>query len=93
MPITSLKLPDELKARVAAVAAEAGQSAHAFMVDAIAQQTRLAEARRRLVDDALAAEAETMRTGKSYPAADVHLYIAAKAGRQKATRPKAKAWR
>jgi predicted transcriptional regulator len=93
MPVTSLKVPEDLKKRVAAAAAAAGKSAHAFMVDAIAQQTLLAEARVRFVHDALAAEAETVASGKVYPAADVHDFVVAKARKRKVARPKAKAWR
>jgi predicted transcriptional regulator len=93
MPVTSLKLPDELRNRIAAVAAESGKSAHAFMVDAIEQQTRLAEARMQFVGDALAAERETIESGVAYRADDVHRYIAAKVDGKKPPRPKAKAWR
>ena len=35
---TTLKLPDELKARIAAVAQQSGKSAHAFMVEALELQ-------------------------------------------------------
>lgn len=46
MPATSLKLPDELKRRVAALVSETGQSAHAFMVEAIEQAAQREELRR-----------------------------------------------
>jgi hypothetical protein len=44
MSVTSLKLPDELKKRIAALVAGNGQSAHAFMVEAIARETERASA-------------------------------------------------
>ena len=46
MPSTSLKLAEELGARMAAVVEGTGQSAHPFMVEAIERQTRLAEQRK-----------------------------------------------
>lgn len=53
---TTLKLPDELKERIAAVATEAGKTPHAFMVEALAAQTALAERRRAFVGAAMKAE-------------------------------------
>ena len=43
MSVTSLKLPDELKKRIAAVVAWNGRSAHAFMVEAIVREMERAE--------------------------------------------------
>lgn len=93
MPVTSLKIPDALKARVAAVAADRGKSAHAFMVEAIERETLLAEARASFVADALAAEKETLDSGLAYRGDDVQRYIAARAAGRKLPRPKAKPWR
>jgi predicted transcriptional regulator len=75
---TTLKLSPELKERVKAVAEGAGKSPHAFMVDAIEQQTTLAEKRREFVAAALAARRNFMRTGKAYALQDVHKYLAAR---------------
>ena len=43
MATTSLKLPDELKQRVNALAALANKSPHAFMLEAIEQEARRGE--------------------------------------------------
>jgi predicted transcriptional regulator len=93
MPVTSLKLPEDLKHRVAQVVADTSQPAHAFMIEAIERQTALAEARKRFVSDALAAEKAMLRSGKGYRAEDVHRYMQAKAAGDKPVRPKAKRWR
>jgi predicted transcriptional regulator len=93
MPVTSLKLPEALKARIARVVENTDQSAHAFMVDAIERQTALAEARKRFVSDAVAAEASMLRSGKGYLANDVHRYMEAKAAGKRSLRPKSKRWR
>ncbi len=63
---TTLKLPSELKDRVASIAEGTGKSPHAFMLEAIEQQTRNAEKRKQFVADGQAAVQETRRTGKAY---------------------------
>ena len=93
MRITSLKLPEDLRERVAEVVADSDQSAHAFMIEAIERQTTLAEARKGFVAEALKAEQAMLRSGKGYRAEEVHRYLQAKAAGRKATRPKAKTWR
>ena len=93
MAVTTIKLPDDLKERIADVVKDSGKSAHAFMVDAIEQQTRLAEMRRQFVGDALTAEAEALNSGMGFSAADVHAYIEGLAKGRKVTRPRAKRWR
>jgi len=90
---TSLKLPPELKARVAKVVKGTDKSSHAFMIEAIKQQTEQAELRKRFVADALKAEAETLRTGLAFDAHEVHAYIQARMKGRKVARPKAKPWR
>ena len=40
MQPTTLKLPDELKKRIVALAADAGKSVHAYLIEAIDSQTR-----------------------------------------------------
>jgi predicted transcriptional regulator len=93
MRVTSLKLPAKLKERVAEVVADTDKSAHAFMIEAIERQTALAEARKRFVNDALAAEQTMLRSGKGYRAEEVHRYMLAKVSGKQPTRPKAKTWR
>ena len=90
---TSLKLPPQLKTRVASAAKEAGKSPHAFMVEAIERQVDQAERRRRLIEEALAAEQETLETGLAYNADEVHAAMAARARGAKAPRLKARPWR
>ena len=55
---TTLKLSDELKARIALAAQQTGKTAHAFMVEALELQTELAERRSAFVTDALLARDE-----------------------------------
>lgn len=63
---TTLKLPEELKARIASAAQASGKSPHAFMVEALEAQTRLAEMRQSFMDDAIASAAEVDADGALY---------------------------
>ena len=89
---TTLKLPENLKKRIAPLAESAGKTAHAWMVEAIETQATLAEKRTAFVADARAAEAEVERTGKVYAFDDVHRYMRALASGKKARRPKPVNW-
>ncbi len=89
----TLKLPPELKDRVSSVVKGTDKSAHAFMVEAIEQQTTLAEKRRAFVADARKALAHAMRTGKAYTLEDVKAYYAVRAAGKPARRPRLKRWR
>ena len=87
---TTLKLPDDLKTRIASVAAESGKSAHAWMVEAIEAQATLAERRRTFVASALKAEQEVAQYGLVHDADEVFSYIKAKVEGRTAKRPKAR---
>lgn len=84
---TTLKLPDELKARIAAVAQQCGKSAHAFMVEALQLQTELAERRSAFVADALLAREEVARYGLVVDADEVFDYLKARAEGKPARKP------
>jgi predicted transcriptional regulator len=84
---TTLKLPDELKARFAAVARQSGKSAHAFMVEARELQTELAERRTAFVADALLAREEVARYGLGVDADEVFDYLKARAEGKPARTP------
>jgi len=93
MPATTLKLPQDLKERIASLARDAGKSPHAYMVDALEQQALRAGQRRTFVADAATAENDALRTGKAYPAGEVHRYFAARSAGKTAARPRLKRWR
>jgi predicted transcriptional regulator len=89
MPTTTLKLPEELKERVASAAATAGKSPHAFMLEAIAVQTALAERRNAFVAAAHTAEQEVVQYGLVYDADEVFSYLHDKIKGKRTKRPKA----
>jgi predicted transcriptional regulator len=90
---TTVKLPVELKQRIAAVIEGSGMTMHAFLVRAIEEQAARAERRKQFVDAAVAARDEFDRTGVAYAAEDVHEWIRARARRTKAAKPKPRSWR
>ena len=65
MSTTTIRIEDDLKARVAAAAARAGKTSHAFILDAIAatiEEAELDESFHRIAD---ARWAKLLRTGKT----------------------------
>lgn len=88
MPTTTLKVPEELKARIAAAAKAEEKSPHAFMVDALAKQTALAERRLAFVNAAHIAEQEIAEYGLVYDADEVFSYLQDKVKGKRAKRPK-----
>lgn len=90
---TSIKLSEELKKRVARVVKGTEQSAHAFMVEAIRQETERAEKRRGFVAAAYAARAEFQRSGTGYALADVKAHYRAKLQGRRSRKPKLRSWR
>jgi len=89
---TSIKLPEDLKKRVARVVKDTAQSAHAFMVEAIRQETERAEKRRGFLADAYAAHAEFRRSGRGYALADVKAHYRAKLQGRRTRKPKLRSW-
>ena len=89
---TTLKLPEDLKKRIAPLAESAGKTPHAWMVEALETQAALAEKRRAFVADALAAEKEVERTGRAYAFEDVQHYMRSRPQGKKARRPKPVKW-
>ena len=72
---TSLKLPPELKARIASAAEISGRTPHAFMLEALAAQVELFERRQAFVASALTAEQEVAEYGLVYDADEVFSYL------------------
>jgi predicted transcriptional regulator len=88
MSTTSIKLPPELKARVARLAKTTGRSPHSLIVEAVERLTTAEERMQRFVADALAADADIERTGEVFRADDVHAWLDRLASGKKAPRPK-----
>ena len=91
MSTTSLKLSEELKQRVVAIAERQDVSPHAFMINAIEQAATAAERRAAFVGEAQAAREQMLATGKGYDAKEVHAYLKARIAGAKVAKPMNKA--
>ena len=93
MSATSLKLPENLKRRIVRLAADAGKTAHAFMVDALAREAERSELRARFAADAAESEREALATGKAHSLGAAFNYLEARVAGTKMRHPRARAWR
>ncbi|MFN9679348.1 MAG: CopG family ribbon-helix-helix protein [Betaproteobacteria bacterium] len=85
---TTIKLPADLKPRIAPLAEAAGKTAHAWMVEALERQAALAEAREAFLREARASAAEIDAGGALYSAQDVAAYLLSRAAGKAAARPR-----
>lgn len=90
MPTTTIRLPEELKARVAKAAKSAGTTAHGFILEAIAEKAGQEE--RRSEFDAIAEEryAGIVATGKAISWQEMRGYLEARIADKPAKRPVAR---
>ena len=89
MTTTTIRIEEDMKLRVAAAAERAGKSAHAFIVDAIAntvEQTEIDDDFHNMAD---ARWAKLLATGKSVPWSDAKAYLQARARGESARKPSA----
>jgi len=75
MSTTTIRLPEELKARLAAAAKQAGTTPHNFILQAIAEKTSQEEQRNALHAEAEARYARIVATGKIIPWEDMRTYL------------------
>ena len=87
---TTLKLPEELKARIASAAQASGKAPHAYMIEALSIQTTLSERRQAFIASAMKAEQEVADYGLVYEADEVFGYLRAKVDGKKIKWPKAR---
>ncbi len=90
MPTTTIRIEDDLKQRLAAAAARAGKTPHAFILDAIAQtieQAELEESFHRLADERWA---KILATGKTVPWDETRNWLEARARGEHPRKPAAR---
>jgi predicted transcriptional regulator len=90
MATTTIRIPDDLKARVAAAAKREGKTAHSFILEAIAEKAEQEE--RRSDFDAVAERrfAEIVASGKTVPWGEMRAYLEDRLAGKAARRPVAK---
>ena len=90
MSTTTIRLPDELKARVAAAAKRAGTTTHGFILEAIADRTEQTERRADFDAVAEARYAGIVATGKTIPWSEMRGYLEARMAGKPSKRPVAR---
>nr|WP_315191999.1 CopG family transcriptional regulator [uncultured Albidiferax sp.] len=90
MSTTTIRIEDDLKARVAAAAMQAGKTAHAFILDAIAQTVEQAELDNAFHAVADARWAQIRATGNTVPWDEARAYLLARAAGERPARPTAR---
>jgi predicted transcriptional regulator len=90
MSTTTIRIEDDMKARIAAAAQRAGKTSHAFIVEAIAQtveQSELDDEFHRIADERWTKLVETRKT---VPWEDAKVYLAARSRGEPARKPTAR---
>jgi predicted transcriptional regulator len=90
MSTTTIRLPAELRARVAAAAARAGTTPHSFIVQAIAEKAETVERRSDFVAEAEARYAAIVASGKTIPWREMRVYLEKHSADGRPRRPKAR---
>ena len=90
MSTTTVRLENELKARVAAAAERVGKTAHAFILDAIAQTVEQAELDEEFQRVAEERWTKVLDTGKTVPWHNAKAYLEARARGGRARKPAAR---
>jgi len=90
MSTTTIRLPEELKARVTAAAKRAGTTSHNFILEAIAEKADQEERRGQFHDTAERRYAEIVASGKTIPWTEMRRYLENRLAGKKARRPPAR---
>jgi predicted transcriptional regulator len=93
MSTTTLRLPEELRTRLARLAEKSGKSPHSLMLEAIAQKVEEEELRASFHAEADSRFAEMMESGVGIPWHDMRAYLRTRASAKAARPPKARRWR
>lgn len=90
MSTTTIRLPDELKSRIARAAADAGTTAHSFILEAIVEKAEMAEKRADFHSVADQRYASFLESGQSIPWAEARAYLQDKLSGKAPKRPAAR---
>lgn len=75
MSTTTIRLPDELKARIAVAAERAGKTTHSFILEAISEKAELEELRADFDAEADARFAQIVSSGETIPWSEMRQYL------------------
>lgn len=87
MPTTTIRLPEDLKDRVALAAERAGMTPHALILDAIAERVDAEERRNEFHDTGEQRYAEIVASGQTILWSEMRTYLEGRLSGNKPTRP------
>lgn len=90
MTTTTIRLPEDLKARIAAAAKRAGTTTHGFILEAIAEKAAQAELCADFDADAEERYARIVASGKTIPWQEMRAYLEERLAGKAARRPAAR---
>ena len=90
MSTTTIRLPKDLKERIARAAERAGTTAHGFILQAIAEKTDIEERRTDFLDTAEQRYAAITAAGRTVPWREMRRYLERRAAGKKVRRPRAR---
>lgn len=90
MTTTTIRMPEDLKARVAAAAKQSGMTPHGFMLDAIAEKAEQAELRADFDTVAEARYARIVDSGKTVSWEEMRHYLEQRLAGKSVKRPAAR---
>ena len=90
MSTTTIRLPEDLKARVAAAAERAGTTSHNFILEAIAEKAEQEERRGDFDELAEKRYAQIVASGKTIPWSEMRSYLEDRLAGKAAKRPVAR---
>jgi len=90
MSTTTIRLPNDLKSRVAEAAKRAGTTAHGFILEAIAEKTAQDEKRADFEAEAEDRYARIIASGETVPWTDMRNYLKAKIAGKSISAPKSR---
>jgi predicted transcriptional regulator len=90
MSTTTIRLPEDLKARITAAAKRAGTSTHGFILEAIAEKAEQEERRADFDEVAEERYSRIVASGKTIPWQEMRGYLEERLAGKKAKRPAAR---
>ena len=90
MTTTTIRLSEDLKAKIARAAKRAGTTSHSFILEAIAEKAELVEKHNDFLAAAETRYAAIVVSGKTVPWADMQRHLQDRAAGKKTVRPVAK---
>lgn len=87
MSTTTIRIEDDLKARIAAAAERVGKTSHAFILDAIVQMVEQSELDTEFHRIADSRWTQALTTGKTVPWDEARVYLEARARGERPRKP------